>query len=162
MPVGWISIILIVFINIFAARPIRYSKHYNVSNGAMLLKGFYLKHVSIKFKVFFAIHRLYIVVIVLIMLHCRNFWKWIIGPLILLTIEYIKRIHTGVSSTYGSTIIKDVYFLPSNVVQLVIQRPEKFKFQAGDYVLINIPVFSRYEYHPFTISSCPENKGEVN
>lgn len=93
------------------------------------------------------------------MLHCENFWKWFIGPFFLAFIDNLVRYYQTKASNYGSTYIKHVYLLPSNVIQLVIKRPEKFEFKAGDYVLVKIPFISIQEYHPFTISSCPENKG---
>jgi ferredoxin-NADP reductase len=61
---------------------------------------------------------------------------------------------------FGSTFIKEVNLLPSGVTHLVIFRPKYFKFKAGDYIHIQIPVISSTEYHPFTISSAPENEGK--
>ena len=43
------------------------------------------------------------------------------------------------------------------MTHLVITRPPNFKFKPGDYVNINIPAIARNEWHPFTISSAPEN-----
>ena len=48
------------------------------------------------------------------------------------------------------------YFSPSQVTQLIIPRSQKFKYKSGDYVLVNIPHIAKYEWHPFTISSSPE------
>ena len=63
---------------------------------------------------------------------------------------------------YGSTFIKKVYFLPSEVTHLVMPaRPKKFKFKAGEYIKIKIPVICSTEYYPFTISSAPENEDEI-
>lgn len=45
------------------------------------------------------------------------------------------------------------------VTHLVIKRPQFFHFKPGDYVYINIPVIAKYEWHPFTISSAPEQSG---
>ncbi|NWW79614.1 NOX5 oxidase, partial [Climacteris rufus] len=42
------------------------------------------------------------------------------------------------------------------VTHLVIQRPKSFRFQAGDYVYLNVPAIAAYEWHPFSISSAPE------
>lgn len=41
----------------------------------------------------------------------------------------------------------------------MIKRPQFFHFKPGDYVYINIPVIAKYEWHPFTISSAPEQSG---
>lgn len=45
------------------------------------------------------------------------------------------------------------------MTQLIIPRPSNFKFKAGDYVFVNIPIIANNEWHPFTISSAPELKG---
>ncbi|CAG0883766.1 unnamed protein product [Darwinula stevensoni] len=47
------------------------------------------------------------------------------------------------------------------VTHLVIKRPAQFYFHPGDYVYVNIPDIAKYEWHPFTISSAPEQEGEV-
>jgi predicted ferric reductase len=46
--------------------------------------------------------------------------------------------------------------LPSRVVSLVIKRPPHFTFKPGDYIFVNIPAIASFEWHPFTISSAPE------
>ena len=62
---------------------------------------------------------------------------------------------------YGTTYVTEVVHLPSNVTHLVIERPTKFRFFAGDYVYINIPNVAANEWHPFTISSAPEQEGNL-
>ncbi|NWT01867.1 NOX5 oxidase, partial [Mionectes macconnelli] len=42
------------------------------------------------------------------------------------------------------------------VTHLVIQRPPSFHFKPGDYVYLNVPAIASYEWHPFSISSAPE------
>lgn len=55
------------------------------------------------------------------------------------------------------TTIGVVELLPTRVIKLVLKKPNGFKFRPGDYILIKIPFFSLFEWHPFTISSPPEN-----
>lgn len=54
-------------------------------------------------------------------------------------------------------VLKNVCYL--QVTHLVIKRPQFFHFKPGDYVYINIPDIAKYEWHPFTISSAPEQPG---
>ncbi|NXO88010.1 NOX5 oxidase, partial [Sitta europaea] len=42
------------------------------------------------------------------------------------------------------------------VIHLVIQRPRSFRFQPGDYVYLNVPAVAAREWHPFSVSSAPE------
>ena len=52
--------------------------------------------------------------------------------------------------------------LPSlQVVRLTVRRPPDFVFHPGDFCYVNIPAVAKYEWHPFTISSSPENSGET-
>ena len=53
-------------------------------------------------------------------------------------------------------MIKKGMILPSSVTGLVVERPAKFNFSAGDWVFVNIPAVAAHEWHPFTISSAPE------
>ena len=61
------------------------------------------------------------------------------------------------SNKFGDTVITEAFVLPSKVIHLVIRKPPKFRFKPGDYVFINIPIIAKYEWHPFSISSAPEN-----
>lgn len=40
----------------------------------------------------------------------------------------------------------------------MIKRPIHFDFHPGDYIFVNIPAIAKYEWHPFTISSAPEQE----
>jgi hypothetical protein len=44
---------------------------------------------------------------------------------------------------------------------LKIERPCDFDFHAGDYVYVNIPDVAKFEWHPFTISSAPEDEDYI-
>lgn len=57
---------------------------------------------------------------------------------------------------HGKTYISSGILLPSKVTHLVIKRPPHFHFRPGDYVFVNIPAIAKYEWHPFTLSSAPE------
>ena len=99
------------------------------------------------------------VVYILLILHAKNFWKWFLVPSVFFLFElFISCVQTK-SENLGSTYIKEIDILPSGVIHLIIKRPKKFLFKAGDYIKIKIPVISMNEYHAFTISSAPENRG---
>ncbi|XP_044048163.1 NADPH oxidase 5 isoform X2 [Siniperca chuatsi] len=105
------------------------------------------------FEVFYWSHLSYVWVWSLLMVHCANFWKWFVVPGLLFLLEKIVGIAV---SRMGGLYIVEVNLLPSKVTHLVIKRPQFFHFKPGDYVYINIPVIAKYEWHPFTISSAPE------
>ncbi|KAM9352679.1 NADPH oxidase 5 [Symphorus nematophorus] len=105
------------------------------------------------FEVFYWSHLSYVWVWSLLVVHCANFWKWFVVPGLLFLLEKIVGIAV---SRMGGLYIVEVNLLPSKVTHLVIKRPQFFHFKPGDYVYINIPMIAKYEWHPFTISSAPE------
>ncbi|XP_067091327.1 NADPH oxidase 5 [Osmerus mordax] len=105
------------------------------------------------FEVFYWSHLSYVWVWTLLVIHCANFWKWFLVPGVAFLLE--KLVGVAVSHMGGLYII-EVNLLPSKVTHLVIKRPQFFHFKPGDYVYINIPDIAKYEWHPFTISSAPE------
>ncbi|XP_044264795.1 NADPH oxidase 5 isoform X3 [Tribolium madens] len=109
------------------------------------------------FEVFYWTHLLYVPFWILVILHGPNFWKWFILPGCIYAIERIMRL-VSMKSERGKTYISSGLLLPSKVTHLVIKRPLQFDFHPGDYVFVNIPAIAKYEWHPFTISSAPEQE----
>ena len=74
------------------------------------------------------------------------------------TIFVIEKVYQIVMtlSRNGRSWVTAGVILPSNVVSLIIKRPPGFNFEPGQYILINIPDIAVFEWHPFTISSAPE------
>ncbi|XP_030811337.1 NADPH oxidase 5 [Camarhynchus parvulus] len=105
------------------------------------------------FEVFYWSHLSYIPVWLLLLLHGPHFWKWFLIPGSLFVLEKIL----GWAWRQAEDLhILEAKLLPSKVTHLVIQRPKSFRFQPGDYVYLNIPAIAAYEWHPFSISSAPE------
>ncbi|XP_067002096.2 NADPH oxidase 5 [Anabrus simplex] len=109
------------------------------------------------FEIFYWTHLLYIPFWVLTIFHAPNFWKWFVVPGIVYLLERILRL-AWMRSERGKTYISSGLLLPSRVTHLVIKRPIHFDFHPGDYVFVNIPAIAKYEWHPFTISSAPEQE----
>ncbi|XP_015595407.1 NADPH oxidase 5 isoform X2 [Cephus cinctus] len=109
------------------------------------------------FEIFYWSHLLYVPFWLLTIFHGPNFWKWFVGPGVIYMVERIRRL-IWLRSQRGKTYISSGLLLPSKVTHLVIKRPQHFDFCPGDYVFVNIPEIARYEWHPFTISSAPEQE----
>ncbi|NXQ12638.1 NOX5 oxidase, partial [Peucedramus taeniatus] len=105
------------------------------------------------FEVFYWSHLSYIPVWFLLLLHGPHFWKWFLIPGSLFVLE---KVLGWVWRRAGDLHILEAKLLPSKVTHLVIQRPKSFRFQPGDYVYLNVPAIAAYEWHPFSISSAPE------
>ncbi|OWK51611.1 NADPH oxidase 5 [Lonchura striata] len=106
-------------------------------------------------QIFYWSHLSYIPVWVLLLLHAPQFWKWFLIPGSLFVLE---KVLGWAWRRAGDVHILEAKLLPSKVgvTHLVIQRPRSFRFQPGDYVYLNVPAIAAYEWHPFSISSAPE------
>lgn len=118
--------------------------------------------------------------LIIMLVHAPHFWKWVLFPGILYTIEKVLRYRKSRSNKHGETFIMEAILLPSQVIihfpkdflinlsfifqviHLVINKPRKFTYKPGDYIYINIPAVANFEWHPFSISSAPEHKGKKN
>ncbi|XP_048174182.1 NADPH oxidase 5 [Corvus hawaiiensis] len=105
------------------------------------------------FEVFYWSHLSYISVWLLLLLHGPHFWKWFLIPG---SLFFLEKLLGWAWRRAGDLHILEANLLPSKVTHLVIQRPKSFHFQPGDYVFLNIPAIAAYEWHPFSISSAPE------
>lgn len=109
------------------------------------------------FEIFYWTHLLYVPFWLLVILHGPNYWKWFIGPFLINMVERTLKF-VWMRSGGGKTYISSGLLLPSKVTHLVIKRPLHFYFRPGDYVFVNIPAIAKYEWHPFTLSSAPEQE----
>ena len=91
-------------------------------------------------------------------MHEAHFWLWLLVPGIIFLIELIIRFQQRLTGK-GNSFISTAVLLPSRVTHLIIKKPRHFEFQPGDYVFVNIPAIASFEWHPFTISSAPEQLG---
>ncbi|CRK44119.1 hypothetical protein BN1723_006036 [Verticillium longisporum] len=79
------------------------------------------------------------------------FWQyWMYGGFCYLA-ERIAREVRGKHKTYISKVIQH----PSNVCEIQIKK-ENTKTQAGQYIFFCCPAVSIWQYHPFTLTSAPE------
>lgn len=109
------------------------------------------------FEIFYWTHLLYVPFWLLVIAHGPNYWKWFIGPFVINMVERTLKL-VWMRSGGGRTYISSGLLLPSKVTHLVIKRPLHFYFRPGDYVFVNIPAIAKYEWHPFTLSSAPEQE----
>uniref|UniRef100_A0A6G1SM82 NADPH oxidase 5 n=1 Tax=Aceria tosichella TaxID=561515 RepID=A0A6G1SM82_9ACAR len=116
-----------------------------------------------KFELFYYTHLLYIPFWVLLFVHAPRFWMWFLIPFTIFACESLIRLKnfiTNLTKNGQTTIIKAVP-LPSDVLHLVIKRPANFEYSPGDWIYVLVPQIAKYEWHPFTISSAPEQEGVI-
>ncbi|KAJ2763712.1 hypothetical protein IWQ56_004755, partial [Coemansia nantahalensis] len=110
--------------------------------------------------VFYYIHHLYIVNIVLLYLHSENglAMRFVTGPLVLFAADYLyrsARSYPLLSSRRAR--IRYIRLHPSDVVEIGFDRRELLQHtRIGQYVKLCVPELGIFQWHPFTITSTPE------
>ncbi|XP_051514358.1 cytochrome b-245 heavy chain-like [Myxocyprinus asiaticus] len=78
-------------------------------------------------------------------------WMWVIGPMIIYLCERLLRLLRYMQPvSYRKIVIR-----PSKVLELQLVKPG-FKMEVGQYIFLNCPAISQLEWHPFTMTSAPE------
>ncbi len=104
------------------------------------------------FELFYLSHLAYFLWIALALFHGPVFWIWAGVPILGYVAERVLRMR----QRSRPTEIKELGVLASGVTHVKLARPPGWNHQAGDYLFLRIPTIARHEWHPFTISSAPE------
>jgi NADPH oxidase len=111
------------------------------------------------FEGFWFTHHLFIIFYVLMCVHGLAgilekpvFWMWVIGPLVFYIIERILRRIRGKEKT----IIVQAYQHPSRVLEIRMKKAG-FNYSPGQFIFLCCSFIADFEWHPFTISSCPDD-----
>ncbi|XP_074962824.1 NADPH oxidase 1 isoform X3 [Phalacrocorax aristotelis] len=78
-------------------------------------------------------------------------WKWVLAPVILYTFERILRVWRA----RQKVVVTKVVMHPARVLELQMQK-KGFRMEVGQYIFVNCPTISLLEWHPFTLTSAPE------
>ncbi|KAK6944692.1 FAD-binding 8 [Dillenia turbinata] len=84
--------------------------------------------------------------------HQKTTWMYISLPLLLYVAE--RNLRTC-RSEHSSVKILKVSVLPGNVFSLIMSVPPGFKYTSGQYIFLQCPTISPFEWHPFSITSAP-------
>jgi NADPH oxidase 5 len=104
------------------------------------------------YEAFLTAHALGIPLAILLLVHSPNYWKWfLVGGTGYLLDRVVRFWRMSTPSRIASARA-----LPSQVTEVAIARPPGWEFRPGDFVWVLVPSVSRLEWHPFTISSPPE------
>jgi predicted ferric reductase/Ca2+-binding EF-hand superfamily protein len=97
-------------------------------------------------------HLLYGAFIAGLLLHGPVFWLWFALTGSLLAIESLMRYFL---KTRRMKVI-ELKSLAEGVTAITLNKPKRMRFYPGDFVRLQLPAVSSYEWHPFTISAAPE------
>jgi dual oxidase len=112
------------------------------------------------FSVFWAFHQLWMVFYFFLYLHGAArlvqepfFYYFSLGPLLLLVIDKL----VSFSRSHHDLRVYDAILLPSGVICLKMEKPPGFEImQSGQWLRLKCSAVSSNEWHPFTISSAPQ------
>ncbi|XP_043719164.1 respiratory burst oxidase homolog protein A-like [Telopea speciosissima] len=115
------------------------------------------------FNSFWYSHHLFIIVYALLIVHGqylyldhvwyqKTTWMYIAIPMTLYAGERFLRFFR--SGFYGVRLIK-VALYPGKVLTLQMSKPPHFHYKSGQYMFVQCPAVSPFEWHPFSITSSP-------
>ncbi|KAI9298355.1 hypothetical protein K502DRAFT_334244 [Neoconidiobolus thromboides FSU 785] len=81
-----------------------------------------------------------------------SFWKYWTFSGVLYLYERVMREWRGSRDTFISRVVLH----PSRVVEIQFKKKD-FKMKAGQYIFLNCPEVSLHQWHPFTLTSAPED-----
>ncbi|KAK8236258.1 ferric reductase NAD binding domain-containing protein [Phyllosticta capitalensis] len=142
---GWVMLIALmamVFTSVEKTRRANYERFW------------YTHHFFIIFFVMWSIHGAFCVIRPDFAPFCNTvgvFWLWWMYGGFLYLAERIAREVRGRHQTYVSKVVQH----PSNVCEIQIKK-ENTKTKAGQYIFLCCPEVSVWQYHPFTLTSAPE------
>uniref|UniRef100_A0A6Q2XHZ8 FAD-binding FR-type domain-containing protein n=1 Tax=Esox lucius TaxID=8010 RepID=A0A6Q2XHZ8_ESOLU len=118
------------------------------------------------FEVFWFTHHLFIVFFAGLVFHgagcvpiSLQTWMWVIGPMVLYVCERLLRFVRYLQSVQYRkvSVLCNNHDLIINTSLLELQLMKNgFKMDVGQYVFLNCPSISQLEWHPFTMTSAPE------
>ncbi|KAI4315478.1 hypothetical protein L6164_028280 [Bauhinia variegata] len=115
------------------------------------------------FNAFWYSHHLFVIVYVLLVIHgvklylvhkwyLKTTWMYLAVPVLLYAGERTLRFFR--SGFYTVRLIK-VAIYPGNVLTLEMSKPPQFRYKSGQYMFVQCPAVSPFEWHPFSITSAP-------
>ncbi|KAL0684340.1 hypothetical protein Bca4012_051188 [Brassica carinata] len=84
--------------------------------------------------------------------HQTQIWMYLACPVLLYGGERMLRFFR--SRLYRVETCKVVIY-PGNVIVLHMSKPTSFEYKSGQYIFVQCPAVSKFEWHPFSITSSP-------
>ncbi|KAD6795092.1 hypothetical protein E3N88_05988 [Mikania micrantha] len=117
------------------------------------------------FNAFWYSHHLFVIVYVLLLVHGwflylvkkwykKTTWMYLAFPVLLYAGERTLRFFR--SGSYTVRILK-VAIYPGKVLTLQMTKPPQFRYKSGQYMFVQCPIVSPFEWHPFSITSAPDD-----
>ncbi|KAK6179791.1 hypothetical protein SNE40_012068 [Patella caerulea] len=113
------------------------------------------------FKAFWFTHNFYVLLYIFMILHGAGrlvqdalFPYFFLGPMVIFFLDKM----ISLSRNKVEISVKKAQILPSGVTNLVFKRPLNFDYKSGQWVRIACLDLGESEYHPFTLTSAPNEE----
>ncbi|KAL8543564.1 hypothetical protein ACS0TY_004212 [Phlomoides rotata] len=117
------------------------------------------------YNAFWYSHHLFAIVYILLIIHGtflylvhswykKTTWMYLAVPVLLYAGERTLRFFR--SGFYSVRLLK-VAIYPGNVLSLQMSKPPQYKYKSGQYMFVQCPTVSPFEWHPFSITSAPDD-----
>ncbi|XVE59167.1 hypothetical protein DITRI_Ditri05aG0023900 [Diplodiscus trichospermus] len=117
------------------------------------------------FNAFWYTHHLLILVYVQLIMHgyylifkkpwyLKTTWMYLLIPMLFYASE---RILTRLQETKHIVDVIKAVIYAGNVLALYVTKPQGFKYKSGMYLFVKCPDISKFEWHPFSITSAPKD-----
>jgi len=114
-----------------------------------------------QFEIFWYNHHWFVLFFIMIFVHGHNgigpnYWKYIVGPGSLYLFERMLRIYRASQKV----VVLSVTLMKPNVFSFEMAREGVFQsdYKEGQYIFLQAPTISEIQWHPFTVSSAPQEK----
>ncbi|KAK8508945.1 hypothetical protein V6N13_133619 [Hibiscus sabdariffa] len=115
------------------------------------------------FNAFWYSHHLFVIVYILLIIHGvflylvhiwyrKTTWMYLAVPVLLYAGERTLRFFR--SGFYTVRLLK-IAIYPGGVLTLQMSKPPQFRYKSGQYMFVQCPAVSPFEWHPFSITSAP-------
>ncbi|EEF51258.1 respiratory burst oxidase homolog protein A [Ricinus communis] len=115
------------------------------------------------FNAFWYSHHLFVLVYILLIIHgvclylvhkwyLKTTWMYLAVPVLLYAGERALRFFR---SGFYAVQLRKVAIYPGNVLTLQMSKPSQFRYKSGQYMFVQCPAVSPFEWHPFSITSAP-------
>ncbi|KAL6890234.1 hypothetical protein ACP4OV_008997 [Aristida adscensionis] len=117
------------------------------------------------FNAFWYSHHLFVVVYALLIVHGhflyltrkwykKSTWMYLAVPMVVYACERLTR---ALRSSVRPVKILKVAVYPGNVLSLHFSKPQGFRYKSGQYIFVNCAAVSPFQWHPFSITSAPQD-----
>ncbi|KAL8117474.1 respiratory burst oxidase homolog protein C-like [Apium graveolens] len=117
------------------------------------------------FNAFWYSHHLFVIVYALLIVHSiklylthewykKTTWMYIAVPIILYACERLLRAYRSRTKEVN---IKKMVVYPGNLLALHVFKPPEFQYKSGQYMFVKCAAVSPFEWHPFSITSAPDD-----